>query len=268
VTVTDLRGDRPETSETIGAQTEILEKLRFWLKKFSASAHPEIPFTGGAVGYFSYELGVAWERVAVRPEYVSSHNDAAVEPLLAEFSFYDGVLAYAHETSHWFCIGNNGAGRNVKTIVQSLTHEVSHVLTCSPAQSQGARTKSENVETISNAPEVNSRSGWVESKEDRQAYIKAIERIKAYIAAGDIYQVNLAQEFSGKWHGSAAALYQRLRERTPAPFGAFAEQFPGKFLATARGCLGNTTDQGHAGARARRGRKTNCGVGRKSEGAG
>jgi para-aminobenzoate synthetase component 1 len=227
VVVSDLREGQKEevTDDTSEAPKTILEKLRFWLKAFSASAHPEIPFTGGAVGYFSYELGAAWERVAARADSVGAASGLRggdePEVLWAEFSFYDSVLAYAHETSQWFCIGNDAAGRDANEIVGKLTREVSHAL------------RGENGErgAASSGEELNP-AGWVEPRENRQAYLAAVDKIKGYIAAGDIYQVNLAQEFSGKWRGSAAGLYQRLRARTPAPFGAFLTTRDGHLLSS------------------------------------
>ncbi len=59
----------------------------------------------------------------------------------------------------------------------------------------------------------------------RAAFIIAVERAKAYIAAGDIYQVNLAHSWRALWpaDADALALYARLREVSPAPYGAFLE---------------------------------------------
>jgi aminodeoxychorismate synthase component I len=44
-----------------------------------------------------------------------------------------------------------------------------------------------------------------------------------YIAAGDIYQVNLSQRFSAPYGGEAMALYERLRRQSPAPFAAYLD---------------------------------------------
>jgi aminodeoxychorismate synthase component I len=54
-------------------------------------------------------------------------------------------------------------------------------------------------------------------------YLRMVSRAQEYIAAGDIYQVNLAHRFSGAWSGGlpeALAFYARLRECSPAPYGA------------------------------------------------
>jgi para-aminobenzoate synthetase/4-amino-4-deoxychorismate lyase len=55
---------------------------------------------------------------------------------------------------------------------------------------------------------------------DEAAFTRAIERIRDYIAAGDTYQVNYTYRIRFDAFGSAHALYARLRERQPVPYGA------------------------------------------------
>ncbi len=54
-------------------------------------------------------------------------------------------------------------------------------------------------------------------------FVRSVERAKEWIAAGDIYQVNLAQAFEAEicGEGSLLALYETLREATPAPMAAW-----------------------------------------------
>lgn len=51
-------------------------------------------------------------------------------------------------------------------------------------------------------------------------FVDAIQRIRAYIAAGDTYQVNYTYRLHFDAFGSLFALYQRLRARQPVPYGA------------------------------------------------
>jgi para-aminobenzoate synthetase component 1 len=44
-----------------------------------------------------------------------------------------------------------------------------------------------------------------------------------YIAAGDVFQVNLAQRFTGPFKGSPRAFYAQLCKQSPAWYGAFGE---------------------------------------------
>jgi para-aminobenzoate synthetase component 1 len=61
----------------------------------------------------------------------------------------------------------------------------------------------------------------VTSNFTRREYEPAVARIRDYIAAGDVYQVNLAQRFRASFSSAPLELYRRLRARSPAPFGAY-----------------------------------------------
>lgn len=55
---------------------------------------------------------------------------------------------------------------------------------------------------------------------DEPAFGEAIEKIQTYIAAGDTYQVNYTYRLHFDAYGDPLALYRRLRERQPVPYGA------------------------------------------------
>jgi aminodeoxychorismate synthase component I len=61
------------------------------------------------------------------------------------------------------------------------------------------------------------------SKISRENFCRMVCRAKDYIAAGDIYQVNISQQFSAPWNGNAMAFYEMLRRFSPAPYAAFLE---------------------------------------------
>jgi len=54
-----------------------------------------------------------------------------------------------------------------------------------------------------------------------EEYLEAVRRAKEYIAAGDIYQVNMSQRLSANLPVPPFELYKRLRRITPAPFASF-----------------------------------------------
>jgi len=60
--------------------------------------------------------------------------------------------------------------------------------------------------------------GPVEARVSAEQYERNVRKVQDYIAAGDIYQANLAQSFQASWKGSAATLYGTLREINPGPF--------------------------------------------------
>jgi para-aminobenzoate synthetase component 1 len=55
----------------------------------------------------------------------------------------------------------------------------------------------------------------------RGQYVSAVEAALGYIAAGDIYQVNLSQRVSHPFEGSPFALFSSLREVNPSFYGAY-----------------------------------------------
>ena len=61
-----------------------------------------------------------------------------------------------------------------------------------------------------------------------------VRKAQDYIAAGDIYQVNLAHRFSGKWQAGRDAFdfYRVLRDRSPSPMGAFLHLGDRQVLST------------------------------------
>jgi para-aminobenzoate synthetase component 1 len=66
-------------------------------------------------------------------------------------------------------------------------------------------------------------SGQFESNMSAGQYRDAFARIQDYIAAGDCYQVNLAQRFSAGFEGEPWAAYRSLRAVAAAPFSGFID---------------------------------------------
>ena len=63
-------------------------------------------------------------------------------------------------------------------------------------------------------------------EDEAQRYTDGVQRVLEYLAAGDVFQVNLSRSWRARFDGALdpAALFQRLRENNPAPFaGVFAQ---------------------------------------------
>ena len=65
-------------------------------------------------------------------------------------------------------------------------------------------------------------NGW-ESNQTREAFEARVVRAQEYIAAGDIYQVNLAQKFNTRFAGNPYRLFEHLVARSPTPGAAFLD---------------------------------------------
>jgi para-aminobenzoate synthetase component 1 len=64
----------------------------------------------------------------------------------------------------------------------------------------------------------------------RAGYEARVARVVEHIRAGDIFQANLTQPFTGRFAGDPRALFWRLCHASPAPFAAYLEFGDGDFV--------------------------------------
>lgn len=153
-----------------------------------------LPFCGGAMGWFAYDLGRRIERLPQRAADAERIPDMAV-------GIYDWALVADHEERRAWLVG---AGRDPAT--RERWAEFRELFRSPPPAAVRSPFR------VARPPRSNMT---------REAYGCAFRRIKSYIREGDCYQVNLAQRFSAPAEGNAWAGYRELRHLNPAPFSAF-----------------------------------------------
>ncbi|MEM9480611.1 MAG: anthranilate synthase component I family protein [Verrucomicrobiota bacterium] len=79
----------------------------------------------------------------------------------------------------------------------------------------------------------------------REEFLHAVRLALEYIAAGDIYQVNLAHRFDAAWptESDPFSTYLRLRETSPAPYSAFLDFGPRQILSSSPECFLRLSDR-------------------------
>jgi para-aminobenzoate synthetase component I len=195
---------------------DTLETARHMLRAHRAQPLAGLPpFQGGIAGYIGYDGGAELERVArPRADRLTPHiPDVAL-------AHYDWVIAWDHrDEKAWLIstgIGDGGRGTGDGRARKRIEWVRDRLGAPGP---EGHRPVSPPASPVP------------QSNFTRAEYERAVSRIRAYIAAGDVYQVNLAQRFHVPFAGSPLALYRRLRTRNPAPFGAYLE-FAGARIAS------------------------------------
>jgi len=179
--------------------------LREFLDLYSLEVQQApVPFVGGAVGYFSYDLGRFIERLP----------DTAVDDLqLPEcyLAFYDAVVAYDHLAGKTFVVSTgfpeldeNSRLRRAEDRLKELRNRI---LLSPPPQE------------IKEAPA--DKGARLRGNFTHDNYLKAVETAREYICAGDIFQVNLSQRFEADITVPPYELYKRLRRINPAPFANY-----------------------------------------------
>jgi para-aminobenzoate synthetase component 1 len=225
-----LTADPIEVLERKGS-SGALDEVRARLAPFRAEPIDGLPpFQGGAAGYIAYDWGLTLERLPA-PRY----DDLALPDVV--LGVYDWVLAWDHVASRAWLISTGmpetsagaRAGRaraRADEIRLRLENAApSHPRTVAPWHRRTVAPSHRR--TV--APTYPVEGGWwpssfeLRSSFTRSGYLAAVQRVRDYIFAGDIFQANLSQRFEAPLGESPWDFYARLRRRNPAPFAAFFE---------------------------------------------
>lgn len=178
------------------------ECLRRLVHRLETEAVPGLPpFQGGAVGYFGYDLA---HHIELLPR--TAVDDVGVPDMVV--GIYDWVLAHDHASARTWLVASpypHGDYERARRRMEGVESRLAR-LEREPA--------SRHEECLARPPA---------STFDRKGYVDAIVRAKEYIAAGDIYQVNLSQRFQVPLPISPWKLYCRLREVSPVPYSAYLQ---------------------------------------------
>ena len=172
------------------------------------SCSSPVPFIGGAVGYFSYDLCHSIERLP----------STAVDDLkLPEcyFGFYDLILAFDNLQGKTYIISTGfpelGETKRKKRAIKRL-NEVKDKL----ADVSSSGTEAPFTPVSFPTEPVTLQGGFIHKE-----YVDAVEKARQYIIAGDILEVNLSQRFEAELAITPYALYRQLRQINPAPFACY-----------------------------------------------
>ncbi|MEZ2602897.1 aminodeoxychorismate synthase component 1 [Kluyvera intermedia] len=185
------RGDVTVVSDAEKTETSSDDPLRLLQKvladcPFSDIPLPDLPFIGGAVGLWGYDLGRRFENLPQR-----ALNDISVPDMAV--GIYDWALIVDHQ-------------RQVVTL-----------LCYGDVNARLAWLQQQQAPTV--APFVLT-SRW-QSNMSRQQYGEKFRQVQAYLQSGDCYQVNLAQRFQASYQGDEWQAFVRLNRANRAPFSAF-----------------------------------------------
>lgn len=144
------------------------------------------------------------------------HKSSASKPLFGwidyvgkfHFSLFDYVACWDHSAQNW--TSSLATTEALRQINSHFSHQKSSSNTSSHSKKQAFYSALPFQATL-------------EAECSDQDYLNAIQKAKNYIAAGDIYQVNLARKWTAPWHASydSFELYQRWRKLAKAPQSAF-----------------------------------------------
>lgn len=181
------------------------EQLNTLLSKYHVSSHScsEIPFCGGAIGHFGYDLGRTVENLPTLASNDMEYPDMQV-----------GIYLWAIIVDHQQARCELVMQPSMTTADQNRIEQ----LLLNPDQ------QTDNTDPFQLLQPFRANV-------TAEQYSHNLRAIDDYIHAGDCYQVNFAQRFSSEFIGDPLQAYIRLRDAAPVPFAAYLESSKGAVLS-------------------------------------
>ncbi|MFP2361179.1 aminodeoxychorismate synthase component 1 [Enterobacter ludwigii] len=184
-------GETHSTDDPLSLLQQALDALGLTVPQ-----NPDLPFQGGALGLFGYDLGRRFETL---PE--TAQDDIPLPDMAV--GLYDWAIIVDHH----------------KQAVSLLSHQdVSARLAWLEAQVPVA------------TADFHLTSAWRANMTARE-YAAKFEQVQGYLQSGDCYQVNLAQRFQATCEGDEWQAFTRLNATNRAPFSAFLRLEQGAILS-------------------------------------
>ncbi|GAE27999.1 para-aminobenzoate synthase [Halalkalibacter wakoensis JCM 9140] len=181
----------------------LLESLKEVLAPYKRKTIKELPpFQGGAIGYFSYDIVREIESL---PEL--SKDDLALPDLY--FMLFHDVFIYDNETNLMWIIVN---GQHDEGEILERRAEEYAIQWKGNSKSLGEykRMKKEGLQAV-------------KSSLSEEEFREAVEKVKDYIAAGDVFQVNLSVRQSKEMAATPFHVYEVLRKLNPSPYMSYLQ---------------------------------------------
>lgn len=173
--------------------------LRQILKRYRSPRYEYLPpFTGGLVGYFSYDyLGYSEPSVRCRAEDTEGFKDV-------DLMLFDKVIAFDNLRQKIILIANirlDDAQTEYNKALLELKQLAELLKKGKKTQETPGRLK-----------------GEVTALFDRERFCGMVEKAKEHIREGDIFQIVLSNRLSAPYEGSLLNTYRVLRTINPSPY--------------------------------------------------
>ncbi|MBE1445955.1 anthranilate synthase component I [Paenibacillus sp. OAS669] len=197
-------------NETKHSLEKPIEVLKGYLRAYSSPSLPDLPrFTGGAVGFFGYDLLQYYEKLPAHRVDDLQMNDI-------QFMFCDQVIVFDHFKQQIKVIANvhvpqHGSDAEIAAAYEATCAKIDETMERLkrplPVFSMAQQQIPEEVEL-----------GELKSNVTKEQFIANVEKAKEYIRAGDIFQVVLSQRFEIETDVSPLHVYRILRTMNPSPY--------------------------------------------------
>jgi anthranilate synthase component 1 len=179
----------------------IFETVKKLLRAHRAAHLPGLPpFTGGAVGFFAYDVVRQLEDIGERSKDDLNLPDCAL-------MFFDRLLAFDHLRHQIHIIVTADVSR--ETPQRAYARALKEIASIEKSLAAGVRVPKSKLQT----GQLKVRTGTSKAR-----HMRNVERAKEYIAAGDAFQVVLSRRIDFEPGVPPFNLYRALRTVNPSPY--------------------------------------------------
>ncbi len=189
-----------EAGELISSDTEHpSDFLRNILKKYRSPRIPELPpFTGGLVGYFSFNF-INYSEPTIKRDVVDEEEFRDFDLML-----FDKVIAFDNLRQKIYLIANMSLS-DIETGYNRAVVELQHM--------------EQLLKTGDKKKDYHGRmTGEVQALFTEKEYCQMVEKAKEYIREVDIFQIVLSNRLCAPFEGSLLNTYRMLRTINPSPY--------------------------------------------------
>ncbi|MFB7817922.1 anthranilate synthase component I family protein [Paenibacillus chitinolyticus] len=233
-------GAVPDGWRSVPMQGAPLETVKRWMAPWRSPDVAGAPkFTGGCVGFWSYDVVRSMEKL---PEL--AEDDLP----LPEYSFarYDEVWVFDREEGRLYAavhtpLPSEPSVSDLSRLYQAAVQRSESMLRLwhrlagdAEAGAQRLQREAEWQALVSAGEDTTLEAEAAEGASrafPRESFIRAVERIQAYIGQGDVFQVNLSVRQSRPLQTSPEQIYEALRIVNPSPYMGLM-RFPGFALVS------------------------------------
>lgn len=195
---------------TVTHREKPLEVLKARLRSYRSPNLPGLPrFTGGAVGFFGYDLIQYYEKLPAHRNDDLGTNDM-------QFMFCDQVIVMDHFKQQIMVVANahlpeGGTDEEIRSAYEETCRKIDQiVLRLQKPVYSTSITRAVHPDEV--------ELGELQSNMTKQQYMDNVEHAKQYIRSGDIFQVVLSQRFEIETSVSPLHVYRVLRTMNPSPY--------------------------------------------------
>jgi len=212
-----VRGRGNRTTIQKNGREEVLEQnaiefVRKYFRGQTLARRPGVsPFSGGAVGYLGYDAARWFEPVLARDGTAAPQSDDAAWMFFRNVLALDRVQQQIEITSVVFVDEAGGDRARLRELYDQAVQEIDAI----------ASRLSELAQAPVNSATTGQATVHFQSSWPRALFESAVEKVKEHIAAGDCYQVVIAQKFTKPTAADPLAIYRALRATNPSPYMFF-----------------------------------------------